>query len=181
MELVDVVDSKSTAGDSVPVRVRSPAPRRSKLYIACSDFFKVRARSCRCSSFPNHNRLHWVVVGFWVQTWRPFHLYRCNVPKRKTRFMRVFLFLFRRPGAASPLGVQMLGQSEFALRRPAAQGPICSWYLSCLNAARGRKVRFAATFFLPYAFSTGTDILSSSRSKNSFKIGLWSSGRHTAP
>ena len=26
MELVDVVDSKSTASDSVPVRVRSPAP-----------------------------------------------------------------------------------------------------------------------------------------------------------
>ena len=33
------------------------APRRSKLYIACSDFFtKVRAHSCRCSSFSNHNR-----------------------------------------------------------------------------------------------------------------------------
>ena len=28
MELVDVVDSKSTAGDSVPVRVRSPAPKK---------------------------------------------------------------------------------------------------------------------------------------------------------
>ena len=28
MELVDVVDSKSTAGDSVPVRVRPPAPKR---------------------------------------------------------------------------------------------------------------------------------------------------------
>lgn len=27
MELVDVVDSKSTAGDSVPVRARSPAPK----------------------------------------------------------------------------------------------------------------------------------------------------------
>ena len=26
MELADVVDSKSTAGDSVPVRVRPPAP-----------------------------------------------------------------------------------------------------------------------------------------------------------
>ena len=28
MELVDVVDSKSTAGDSVPVRVRPPAPNQ---------------------------------------------------------------------------------------------------------------------------------------------------------
>ena len=27
MELADVVDSKSTAGDSVPVRVRPPAPK----------------------------------------------------------------------------------------------------------------------------------------------------------
>ena len=30
MELVDVVDSKSTAGDSVPVRVRSPAPYNNR-------------------------------------------------------------------------------------------------------------------------------------------------------
>lgn len=29
MELADVVDSKSTAGDSVPVRVRSPAPNKT--------------------------------------------------------------------------------------------------------------------------------------------------------
>ena len=39
MELVDVVDSKSTAGDSVPVRVRSPAPRRCGRHIVRSDFF----------------------------------------------------------------------------------------------------------------------------------------------
>ena len=30
MELVDVVDSKSTAGDSVPVRVRPPAPKNEE-------------------------------------------------------------------------------------------------------------------------------------------------------
>ena len=45
MELVDVVDSKSTASDGVPVRVRPPAPRRSKLYIACSDFFQKSERA----------------------------------------------------------------------------------------------------------------------------------------
>ncbi len=37
MELVDVVDSKSTAGDSVPVRVRSPAPKR-KTRLSVSSF-----------------------------------------------------------------------------------------------------------------------------------------------
>lgn len=31
MELVDVADSKSAAGNSMPVRVRPPAPNRSKL------------------------------------------------------------------------------------------------------------------------------------------------------
>ena len=43
--MVDVVDSKSTASDGVPVRVRSPAPRRSKLCIACSDFFQKSERT----------------------------------------------------------------------------------------------------------------------------------------
>ena len=33
MELADVVDSKSTAGDSVPVRVRPPAPQNPRGYI----------------------------------------------------------------------------------------------------------------------------------------------------
>ena len=39
MELVDVTDSKSVGSDTVWVRVPPPAPRRSKLHIACSDFF----------------------------------------------------------------------------------------------------------------------------------------------
>ena len=40
MESVDVVDSKSTAGDSVPVRVRPPAPRRSMLRTAQKTQFR---------------------------------------------------------------------------------------------------------------------------------------------
>ena len=45
MELVDVVDSKAAASDGVPVRVRPPAPRWSKLYVACSDFFQKSERA----------------------------------------------------------------------------------------------------------------------------------------
>ena len=43
MELVDVVDSKSTAGDSVPVRVRSPAPKFHRNFDRITvDFFYAR-------------------------------------------------------------------------------------------------------------------------------------------
>ena len=43
--MVDVTDSKSVGGDTVWVRVPPPAPRRSKLYIACSDFFQKSERA----------------------------------------------------------------------------------------------------------------------------------------
>ena len=39
MELVDVVDSKSTAGDSVPVRVRSPPPKQKATAFAVAFCF----------------------------------------------------------------------------------------------------------------------------------------------
>ena len=39
MELADVVDSKSTASDSVPVRVRPPAPKKDALIIRASFCF----------------------------------------------------------------------------------------------------------------------------------------------
>ena len=44
MELVDVADSKSAAGDSVPVRVRSPAPRAEDLRRRSSALFFERAK-----------------------------------------------------------------------------------------------------------------------------------------
>ena len=39
MELVDVVDSKSTASDGVPVRVRPPAPKFSRPRVGPGEFF----------------------------------------------------------------------------------------------------------------------------------------------
>ena len=43
MELVDVVDSKSTDGDIVPVRVRPPAPKISRPFMG-SGYFYCRDR-----------------------------------------------------------------------------------------------------------------------------------------
>ena len=51
LELVDEVDSKSIASDGVRVRVPPPAPRRSKLHIACSDFFQKSERA-HCAAPP---------------------------------------------------------------------------------------------------------------------------------
>ena len=41
MEFVDVVDSKSTASDGVPVRVRPPAPRKKPDLFTKSGFFQL--------------------------------------------------------------------------------------------------------------------------------------------
>ncbi len=43
MELADVVDSKSTGGDTVPVRVRPPAPSRSKVRFAPTFFTQKKS------------------------------------------------------------------------------------------------------------------------------------------
>ena len=53
MELVDVVDSKSTAGDSVPVRVRSPAPYR----VFITDLTVVDTRFLFVLMYEQANRL----------------------------------------------------------------------------------------------------------------------------
>ena len=52
------------------------------LYRLLRLFSKVRARSRRCSSFPNHNRLRWVAIWFRVQTWELEHLSCCDAPHR---------------------------------------------------------------------------------------------------
>ena len=81
MELVDVVDSKSTAGDSVPVRVRSPAPCRSKLYIACSDFLcKNQSALTPLLLLSKSNPLRWASIWFLVQPFSPCFFLSSKIP-----------------------------------------------------------------------------------------------------
>ena len=60
MELVDVVDSKSTAGDSVPVRVRPPAYQNRLLLsgqsvlMSIAKAFAATGRASGCPSIVNH-------------------------------------------------------------------------------------------------------------------------------
>ena len=44
MELADVVDSKSTGGDTVPVRVRPPAPSRREQTLFAAAFLIIQLK-----------------------------------------------------------------------------------------------------------------------------------------
>ena len=68
MELVDVADSKSAASDGMGVRVPPPAPRRSKLHITCSDFFKSQSALIALLLLSKSNPLRWASIWFWAQS-----------------------------------------------------------------------------------------------------------------
>ena len=53
--MVDVVDSKSTASDGVPVRVRSPAPKKQPVRIAQAAFFASNGSSSKWGLLQNAN------------------------------------------------------------------------------------------------------------------------------
>ena len=120
MELVDVVDSKSTAGDSVPVRVRSPAPRRSKVRFAPTFFFtKERHPPASLLLLSNLQTLRWF-VGL------PLFLRRglfCWVrPPRAAFTLRYFNARGRQ---SRPCAIRFAQQNEFTAqkrRRPEGRG-----------------------------------------------------------
>ena len=106
------------------VRVQVPprAPRRSKLCIACSDFFKVRARSRRCSSFPNRNRLRWVAI--WIRRcaadlsrFKNIDFNRPFQNKRQLLSQLPFVLGSGRRRRPPPFGISMLRAAKPHLRR----------------------------------------------------------------
>ena len=80
MELVDVVDSKSTAGDSVPVRVRPPAFAgrlgSGEIPLVCFSFFSPQASDSALGihggllkwSKRRDSKWAWVLAAFSVET-----------------------------------------------------------------------------------------------------------------
>ena len=157
MELVDVVDSKSTAGDSVPVRVRSPAPRRSKLCIACSDLF-YKSERAHAAAPPFHpanallvcgvrRRGLWNVGIFFVNTihypWRSGQLI-VSCPLRL--FMRLCVLHTRRLPCTPPVGRLHEEVKGASLRRSV---------LNCF--LNGNSFRNAGIFcqILPYFAANG--------------------------
>ena len=69
-------------------------PHRSKLYIACSDFFtKIRVRSCRCSSFSEkgHGKSLGSFVNAFAVAWLPTNLFRvCAFGASASKTVRLF-------------------------------------------------------------------------------------------
>ena len=63
------------------VRFPSPAPRRSKRHIACSDFFKSQSALILLLLLSKPQPLRWVAVWFWVRTWKP-HLFGHHSPHK---------------------------------------------------------------------------------------------------
>ena len=80
MELVDVVDSKSTAGDSVPVRVRSPAPNKRATHVGGSLIWYWSTLESKAAVRPTTSQKYEPqAMDFWLT--------EC-VPKRTARGVR---------------------------------------------------------------------------------------------
>ena len=68
VELVDSLASGASARKGVRVRLPPRAPRRSKLHIACSDFFKSQSALIALLLLSKSNPLRWASIWFWAQS-----------------------------------------------------------------------------------------------------------------
>ena len=121
MELVDVTDSKSVGSDTVWVRVPPPAPRRSKLCIACSDFFyKSQSALTPLLLLSKSNPLRWASIWFWVQTWKcgVYSVAMLHVAAKSALRPRLFMPMAKKMSSARSLAPSF--QIESAARDLAA-------------------------------------------------------------
>ena len=138
MELVDVVDSKSTASDGVPVRVRPPAPARRELRKFATTFYALHKKSSlTCSAAPRFKTVTASLGHSFVPpTWKLIH--RVHMTHEKRAFVLLDKSSFFRVKRAFGTG------SGAARREGALQGSICGsvWHAS-LPIVRSAILHFA--------------------------------------
>ena len=76
----------------------------SDIKLAPTIFAKVRARSRRCSSFPNRTRCAGLRCGFGCKLGSCWHLYCCDIPRRsKVRFAPTSFYVWGKKDIICPL------------------------------------------------------------------------------
>ncbi len=125
MELVDVVDSKSTASDGVPVRVRPPAPCRRKLHLLAAAFLLT-----------GHRCAHPVVFSFPKRSHRAFAV-RWPVPfgYKRARGAAACCQPFSAVIAFSLFNLCICFVRSFQDKLPDRQGVVCQLFVNivCLS------------------------------------------------
>ena len=117
VELVDVVDSKSTAGDSVPVRVRSPAPRRCGRHIVRSDFFIKKSLLTHSVAAPFRIRTRFAGLrfGFLFETQNVYYPAPTFFFKSQSALTPLLLLLKPKPAALGFAWVIPDGKRKFCI------------------------------------------------------------------
>ena len=144
-ELADVQDLGSCGAIRVGSTPTTRTTSEQAMYRLLRLFLKVRARSRRCSSFPNRNRLRWVAI--WGRRFAAdLSCYGGNIdfnrPFQKERHDQRSCLSFWVPAAKGgfhPL-VKMLGGNGFRLRRGFACGKTLVRRKSAAGRMAGRAI-----------------------------------------
>ncbi len=153
--MVDVADSKSADGDIVWVRVPPPAPpRRSKLYIACSDFLCLWQKS-QSALMPllllsKSKPLRWASI--WIHLTETADSVSPLAPRRSKLYIACsdFLCLWQKSQSAlMPLLLLSKPKPPDGLRFGFGCKPGSCWNPYCCDAPKiGKRRQWIADFYL---------------------------------